>query len=218
MFKSATAALAALIASSALTGAMAATATVKAGQYYGVTQYTSVTDVQTVTLGGLTVGCEQLGIAQGNLNTSVATVVGLGSAWSQTIADTNPTIVSQYGVSWANCQFPAMPAATAFKENILNKTPLIVDFTSSPAGSQTTACLSSSGASYTLQSNNGTASDGTVQTALWTVIPLQSKSGNYSYKVTLGNALLSIALPAAVGGGTVSCYVNIDTLYSNTKV
>lgn len=214
MFKTTSAAFAALLASAALSSAFAAGATVKAGQYYGVTQYTAVTDI---TSPGL---CAAIGIKQGNVTTQVATVAGLGLAWTETIADSNPNAVSAYGVSWTNCAFSAMPAATTFKATTLAKG--VVLYTAAPTTASTTACLSSTGATYSLVSQNGTASDGTVQTGTYTVTPAQAGSGNYAFKVTTTNSLLTVSLPAAAapifGTTTIQCYLSTDGLYSNTKL
>jgi hypothetical protein len=206
MFKLAsTAAMAALITSSALTSAFAAGAVLKGGQFSGVTQYTNLVDPA-----GLC--ASQAGLATGQLTSAVATVKGLGTAWTETIANSNPSPTSQYGVSWINCSFPALPAATSFvKTQVGTSTPAVYEYVSSPTTPQVTSCLASTGTAYTLTAGNDTLPNGLAQTVAITVIPVNTGGLDYGFKLTSTNSALSVA-----PYGTI-CYLSTDALYLNTS-
>src|SRR5271168_558067 len=105
MFKTASAA-----AVVALVAAPAMAQVVAAGQYSGTTQYTATIDPSGT--------CAGLGVTPGKVTGSVATIGGLGKAWTSTIAQTGAgTSAVPYGTNWINCAFPALPAATAFTAN-----------------------------------------------------------------------------------------------------
>jgi len=102
MFKTASAA-----AAVALFAAPAMAQVVKAAQYAGTTQYTATIDPSGA--------CAGVGVIPGKVTSSVATVAGLGKAWTSTIASAGAgTTAVPYGISWINCSFAALPAASAF--------------------------------------------------------------------------------------------------------
>jgi hypothetical protein len=192
MFRTATA-----VAVAALFCAPAMAQTVTAGQYRGVTQYTALNDPNNICSG-------QAGLAAGQLTTSVATVAGLGAAWTSGIANTNPSPAATYGAGWINCKFAALPAASTFTSSSNG------GFTSSPTASSTTTCLASNGIAYTLTSGNGTLSNGLTQTETITLLPANGTGADSGYKLTTTNTAL------AVGGNTI-CYLSTDALYLLTN-
>src|SRR5277367_6326881 len=104
MFKTASAAAAAALFA---VPAFASGPVVNAGQYAGTTQYTATIDPSGM--------CAGLGVTPGKITSSVATIGGLGNAWTSTIANPGAgTSAVPYAVTWINCAFPALPAASAF--------------------------------------------------------------------------------------------------------
>jgi len=207
MFKTASAAaVAALFAAPAL-----AAPVVNVGQYAGTTQYTATIDPSGT--------CAGLGVTPGKLTGSVATVAGLGKAWTSTIASPGAgTTAVPYGVTWINCAFPALPAATAFTASSIGGVTGAADtiYTDSPAGQQTTSCVAPStqaglngAANYTLVSGNGNDANGTPQTNLVTVIPANGTGKDSGFKLTTGNTQLNVA-------GNLVCYLSTDALYVDT--
>jgi hypothetical protein len=192
MFRTATA-----CAVAALFCAPAMAQTVTAGQYNGVTQYTALVDPE-----GLC--ASQAGLAAGQTSSSVATVKGLGLAWTTSIANTNPTPgVAGLSTGWINCKFAAMPAATDFTAATVGTA---TEYTDSPTATQVTSCFASNGTAYTLTSTNSTLANGLAQTNAMTILPVQGD--NSSFKITTSNTALAVA-----PYGTI-CYLSTDALYS----
>jgi hypothetical protein len=200
MFKTvSTAAIAALIATSALAAAPPKTtgAVVKGGQYVGATQYTGLIDPD-----GLCAGVA--GLAVGQNTSSVASITGLGATWTSTIANANPTPSAPYGVGWINCQFPALPAASAFVATTIGTA---TEYVATPTDVETTSCLASNGTPYTLTSSNTTVG-GEAQTLTVTVLPVNTGGKDYGFRLTSGNSALS------VNGNTI-CFLSTDAVYLN---
>jgi hypothetical protein len=184
--------VAAVIGALFSTGALAQTLT--AGQYYGVTQYTGLDDPSGI--------CgSSAGLAVGQLTTSISTVGGLDKGNASTIASPgSASAPTGYGVQWINCEFPKLPAASAFTQQSDGS------YTDSPTTKQTTTCSAENGVTYTLTSSNG-SSGGVTQTDTITIIPPLKGSKNSSFKLTSGNTAVAV-------GGTVLCYLSTDALYS----
>ena len=189
-----TAAVAALLTTSAM--AKAPVAKLTAGQFVGVTQYTGLVDPS-----GL---CgSAAGLAVGQLTYSVATVGALGTAWTSTIANPN-NAPGTYGVGWINCQFPALPAASAFVATTIGTA---TEYVATPTDVETTSCLASNGTPYTLTSSNTTVG-GEAQTLTVTVLPVNTGGKDYGFRLTSGNSALS------VNGNTI-CFLSTDAVYLN---
>jgi hypothetical protein len=207
MFKTASAAAAvALFAAPAL-----AAPVVNVGQFAGTTQYTATIDPSGT--------CAGLGVVPGKVTGSVATVGGLGKAFTSTIASPGAgTVAVPYGVTWINCAFPALPAATAFTASSIGGVtgPAETIYTDLPAGQQTTSCFAPSttaglngAANYTLVSGNGVDSNGQTQTNEVTVIPTNGTGKDSGFKLTTGNTQLNVL-------GSLVCYLSTDALYLDT--
>jgi hypothetical protein len=208
MFKTASAAAAvALFAAPAL-----AAPVVAADQYLGTTQYTATIDPSGT--------CAGLGVTPGKTTNSIATIKGLGVAWTSTIANPGAgTSAVPYGVTWINCSFPALPAATAFTASSIGGVagPAVTIYTDSPTGQQTTTCEAPSttaglngAAQYTLVSGNGVDSNGQTQTNEVTVIPTNGTGKDDGFKITTGNTQLNVL-------GSLVCYLSTDALYVNSE-
>jgi hypothetical protein len=190
------------------------------GQYVGTTQYTATIDPSGT--------CAGLGVVPGLTTTSVATVGGLGKAFTSTIA--NPGSGSSgnpYQVAWINCSFPKLPPATAFVASSIGgvtgaaetiytavypvpkKKAKDAQTTTSCAAPSTQAGLNGL-ANYTLVSGNGTDANGTPQTLTTTVIPTNGTGVDYGWKLTSTNSQLNVA-------GTLVCYLSTDALYLNAQ-
>ncbi len=185
---------------------------VPAGQFAGTTQYTATIDPSGT--------CAGLGVVPGKVSSSVATVGGLGKAWTSTIANTSGagTGASPYTTAWINCAFPALPAAAAFTASSIGGVTGTAEtiYTSTPAGQQTTACIAPStqaglngAANYTLVSGNGTDANGTPQTNTVTVIPANGTGKDSGFKLTTTNTQLNV-------GKQLVCYLSTDALYLDT--
>ena len=198
MFRTATA-----IAVAALFCAPAMAQTLTVGQYKGKIQITGVLDAQGLCSGGSGAVYK---FAAGNTSTSVATVAGLGTAWTETTTDSNPTISSTYGANWLNCKHSVLPAATAFTATTVGTS--ATQYVATPAGNATSACFASTGSQpkYTVTSTNGTGTPAQSNTV--TVIPVSG--ANSGFKVTTVNS-------AVVIGSTTVCYVSTDALYLYTQ-
>ena len=207
MFKTASAA-----AVVALVAAPALAQTVIADQYAGTTQYTATIDPSGT--------CAGLGVVPGKVTSSVATVGGLGKAWTSTIANPGAgTMAVPYAVTWINCAFPALPAASAFTATSIGGAtgPAETIYTDSPAGQQTTNCFAPSttaglngAANYSLVSGNGVDSNGQTQTNSVSVIPVNGTGKDYGFKITTGNTQLNVL-------GSLVCYLSTDALYVDTQ-
>jgi hypothetical protein len=193
-----TAAVAALLTTSAM--AKAPVAKLTAGQFVGVTQYTGLVDPS-----GL---CgSAAGLAVGQLTYSVATVGALGTAWTSTIANPN-NAPGTYGVGWINCQFPALPLASAFVATPIGAE---TEFVATPAGAQNATCTASVGGTvYVLGSGNGTLSNGLVQTNTITILPVNGTGKDSSFRQTTTNSSVTI-------GTNTLCYLSTDGVYSNAS-
>jgi hypothetical protein len=202
MFKTiSTAAIVALLATSAFaaTPSKAPKPKLTAGQYVGATQYTGLIDPE-----GLCAGVA--GLAPGQNTSSVARVGGLGATRTSTIANANPTPSAPYGVGWIECQFPALPAATAFTATTIGTE---TEFVATPTDVETSSCLASNGTPYTLTSANST-SGAEPQTLTVTVLPVNGTGKDYGFRLTSGNSAL------AVNGNTI-CYLSTDAVYLNAS-
>ncbi len=206
-----TAAIAALFASTAM--AKAPPFKILGGQYIATTQYTALIDSS-----GL---CGPVaGLAAGQVTTAVATFTALGDTWTETIANANGagTSSSPYGVGWVNCQFPALPAASAFTATaVTGSNPVIYTYTAKPSGLNVSSCVASTGTAYTLTSQNGSNSDfGSPVTQTLTYFGLPSNKGtglaanDSGFKVTTTNSELAV-------GGNPFCYLSIDSLFLATQ-
>jgi hypothetical protein len=198
MFRTATAA-----AVLALLCAPAMAQSVTVGQYRGITQYTGLNDTT-----GL---CTSLaGLKVGQITKSVATVGGLGATWTDTISNSNPSPTATYGVTWINCAFSGLPAASAFTATTIGTAPATeTEYVATPTGSTTTNCYASNGTPYVLTSSNSTLSNGTVQTVTITLLPSNGTGLDSGFRVTSTNSQLSV-------GGTTLCYLSTDAVYSHT--
>ncbi len=184
----------------ALLCAPAMAQTVTAGQYKGVTQYTGLLDPSGT--------CASLaGLAAGQITNAVATVGGLGLKWESSLANSNPSPTAQYGEGWINCQFAAMPAASAFKATTIGGQ---TEYVATPTGTQTTTCLASNGVPYTLGSSNSTLANGTVQTNSETILPANGTGVDSGFKITSTNTSVTV-------GTNTLCYLSTDALYLRTN-
>jgi hypothetical protein len=169
------------------------------GQFVGATQYTGLIDPN-----GLCAGVA--GLAVGQNTSSVATVAGLGKTWTSTIANANPTPNSPYGLGWINCQFPALPAATAFTATTIGSE---TEFVAAPTDIETTNCLASTGTAYTLTSSNSTGG-AEPQTLTITILPVNGTGKDYGYRLTSTNSGLAV-------NGTTVCFLSTDAVYLNAS-
>jgi hypothetical protein len=221
-----TAAIAALMTTTAMAATKIPALKFVGGQFAGTSQYTGLIDPL-----GLCAGLAGLTVGQ---NTStVATIAGLSTAtvsntWTQTIANPNPSPTSQYGVSWVNCQFAALPQATQFiGVNIGTSAAPVYKYTWSPAPSapaQVTSCLGSNGYGYTVTSSTAqvtttftnplnssqTATETAQQNLVITALPVNGKGADYGLQVTSTNSVLNAL-------GENICYLSTDSLYLNTS-
>jgi hypothetical protein len=173
--------------------------TVTAGQYKGVTQYTGLVDPS-----GL---CGSLaGLAAGQLTTGEASVPGLGLAWTTTITNTNPSPTATYGAGWINCQYAALPAASAFTATTLGA---VTEYVATPTGAQATNCFANNGTPYVLGSSNSTLTNGIVQTLTITILPTNGTGIDSGFKITSGNSSVTV-------GTNTLCYLSTDSLYLHT--
>ena len=188
MFRTASA-----FAVAALLCAPAMAQTLTPGQYRGVTQYTGLIDPE-----GLCGGVA--GLAVGQLTTTIATVAGLGSTWTSTIANANPTPSTPYGVGWINCSFAAMPTVSSFSPVSVGTA---TEYVATPATPQTTSCFASNGTPYQLGSSNVT-SNGESQTNTMTILPTNGLDSGF--KVTTTNTTVTV-------NSNVLCFLSTDALY-----
>ena len=203
MFRIATA-----VAVAALTCAPAMAQTLTAGQYKGVLQYTGLIDPDSI--------CgPEAGLAAGQVTTGVATVAGLGAAWTTSSANQNPTstLAVSYGTGWINCQYPALPAASAFTASTVGTA---TQYTASP-GAQVTSCVASNGIEYTLSSSNGSFSFGgqnIPQSSSVTILPVNTSTAGTAVTTSLDSGFKITTTNTAVTVGKYTlCLLSTDALY-----
>jgi len=198
MFRTATAA-----AVIALLCAPAMAQSLTVGQYRGITQYTAINDTS-----GL---CGSIaGLAAGQITKSVATVGGLGATWTDTISNSNPSPAAAFGVTWINCGFSGLPAASAFTATSIGSgTSAETEYVAQPTTPTTTNCYASNGTPYVLSSSNSTLGNGIAQTVTITLLPSNGTGLDSGFRVTTTNSALSV-------GGNTLCYLSTDAVYSHT--
>jgi hypothetical protein len=193
---------------------------VVAGQYIGTTQYTGTIDPSGT--------CSGLGVVPGLTTSSVATVGGLGKAFTSTIANPgNGSSANPYQIDFINCAFPKLPPASAFVASSIGGAtgPAETIYTAvypvpkgkAQVAQTTTNCAAASTqaglnglANYALISGNGTDVNGTPQTLTTTVIPVNPTGLDYGWKLTSTNSQLNV-------GGTLVCYLSTDAVYLSTN-
>ena len=211
-----TAAIAALFATSAMAVTKIPAFKFTGGQFVGSTQYTNLVDPNNFCAG-------VAGLAVGQVTSSVATIAALGDAWTETIANSNPSPTSTYGVTWINCSFAALPAATTFVgTNIGTTAAPVYLYTSTPTASQTTSCLASNGDAYTLTSGNGSITTtlfnggaGTTETETQSLtitgLPVNGTGKDYGFRLTSNNSVLAVAPYGPI------CFLSTDAVYLNSS-
>lgn len=167
-----------------------------AGQYIGVTQYTGIIDPAQI--------CASLGLAAGQVSTSVATVTGLSASFTSVIASAGTgTQSNPYGVAPITCAFGTLPAPGDFTKNSDGS------YTAKPSTPSVTTCTSAKG-TFTLTSENGTWS-GNIP-AVYAVGILAVPTGNQSSAFSTNSTNTQLAV-----GGTTLCYLSTSAQYGHSK-